>query len=179
MKRFVVLIFLFLYLYNFVGYLAVFSVLQYRIKKDVKHRLLSALPLSQLTQLSFSIHERQDRAHAMQWIENDEFRYEGKMYDVVRIVADDDSMHIFCVRDDQEEKVLADLDSHVRRNMGASSEQSSLDSFKDVFKESLVPRALITSMLDILTRVLPTNDGMSVLFTADVPSPPPRCFPPA
>lgn len=179
MKRFVALIFLFLYLYNFAGYLAVFSVLQYRIKKEVKHRLLSALPASQLTHLSFPLQKGDDQKHSIQWIEKDEFRYEGKMYDVVRMVADDDSMHIFCVRDDQEEKLLADLGLHVRRHMNASAEHSSLDAFKDIFKESFVPRSAVSSRLKLVTRVHPTNDGLYVPFTTEVPSPPPRSFLPA
>ncbi len=136
MKRLFIFIFLFLYFHNLVGYLAVYTVMKYRIQGEVKEMIKASVPISELASFSFLTADLDREAAAIQWMADDEFRYEGRMYDIVSVHVNGDSTHFNCINDVQEERLFADLGDHVRRQMGDSGNQGRLDAFKDVFKDS-------------------------------------------
>lgn len=137
MKRFFVFVFLSLYLYNIVGYLAVFTVLQYRVRSEVKKMLKATVPEGEILTLTFHTESLEKGGYALQWIEPHEFRYNGSMYDILRTHISGDSTYFECINDVQEEMLFAHLDLHVQRHMGDSGQPGKYDSFKDVFKDSL------------------------------------------
>jgi hypothetical protein len=136
MKRFFALLFLFLYLYNIVGYLAIFSVMQLRIRSEVKKMLKANLPESKLTTFAFCTVGLENDEYPIQWIEDHEFRYDGSLYDIARSYSRGDTTYFVCINDKQEDQLFAHLDNHVQRHMEDSGKPSKLDSFKDVFKDS-------------------------------------------
>ncbi len=174
MKRAIAVVFLFLYAYNFVGYLAVFTALQHRAKKTVKRTLMAHVPESQLVRFSFFTPQVEQRESPLQWIEENEFRYRGGLYDVARMFSSGDSTIILALRDDQEERLFADLDKHVSRHMGTSTEQARLDAFQEVFKDSYVARISGLDRLHIVGIVWSLLPNTYTPVTLENPSPPPR-----
>ena len=156
MKRFVAYLFLFLYLYNLAGYLAVFAVRQSAVRSEIK-KMLKESPL--------------------QWIEDHEFRYAGGMYDIVHSTVTRDSTYFLCVNDVQEEALFTDLDSHVQREMGSQGVR--LDGFKDVFKNSYTDRSPTETGLVVVTTHGPPAQSLYESVEPDVSSPPPRIIPKA
>lgn len=173
-KRFFVLIFLFLYFYNFVGYLAVFGVLQYRVKSEVRRMLLASVPESELVRLRFATVSLFGEDSPVQWLEPTEFRYCGGMYDVARILVETDTTTIYALRDDQEEQLFAGFDKHVHRHMGASAAQARLDHFQEVFKDSFIGNAPELSGIASSGLFVEAVCLLYVPITLDIPSPPPR-----
>lgn len=174
MKRFVALIFLFLYLYNFVGYLAVFNVLQHRVKKEVKRMLMASVPETELIHLSFASAVVFAEDSPVQWLEPMEFRYRGGMYDVVRMTVRSDTTIICALRDDQEERLFADLDSHVQRHMGSSAAQATLDVFQEVFKDSFLAKSPELEGPPESGRMVDEACLSYLPISLDIPVPPPR-----
>jgi hypothetical protein len=174
MKRLIVSIFLLLYVYNFAGYLAVFSVLQYQVRKDMKLKLKESVPQSELILVTFHTASLEGGLYPIQWVDQNEFRYNGGMYDIVRSHTSEDTTYFQCVNDVQEEVLFSDLNKHVQKHMGNSEEQTKLDSFRDVFKNSF-PYPVAFPVTLVLTGMLP-RIGPTQYHSIDpeVPFHPPR-----
>lgn len=137
MRRWLSIIFLSLYFYNIAGYLIIFSVTQARIRSEIKNVLKARIPETDLDTLSFCTSALAGGDYPLQWIDDHEFRFDGKMYDILRSYVRDDSTYFVCINDAQEEQLFANLDSHVQREMGSSGQTEKFDAFKDIFKDSL------------------------------------------
>ncbi len=95
-----------LFLYYTAGYFITFKAEQYLIKQIVKQRLKSQISDEELTCLVFnpsSIDFSQ-----IEWLEKHEFRYRGKMYDIVRQYVDNKGfIYYYCINDRQEEELIS------------------------------------------------------------------------
>lgn len=174
MKRFLILLFLFLYVYNLVGYLAVFSFLQYRIHGEVKRMLKASIPASELIHFTFHTSKLENGEYSLQWIKKNEFRYGGGMFDIVASRVSRDSTHFLCINDIQEERLFKNISNHVQRHMNDSSDQKNLDAFKDILKKSHTSRMVSFGALSLMGTVAgyPPNPYDSI--KPDVPFLPPR-----
>jgi hypothetical protein len=177
MKRFVALVFLFLYAYNIAGYLLLFSVLQYRTRSEVKTMLKESVPETDLTTFAFHTLSLTADAHSLQWIDDHEFRREEKLYDIVRSFVHGDSTYLVCINDVQEERLFEHLDNHVQREMGNSGNAGRFDSFKDVFKDSITK-----CVIRVGTLAVEGNIAVGAVYNyshvePDVPFLPPRSTP--
>ena len=174
MRRFFALIFLSLYLYNIVGYLAVFSVIQYRIRSEVRKLLKESVPDSQLHHFSFHTGTLERGEYQIQWIEDHEFRREGQMFDVVRSFVVNDTTYVVCINDVEEEKLFEHLDNHVKRQMEHNGQSGKFDSFKDVFQDSHRTIILVFHRLDFSGEVIALSLDGYLSIALDVPFLPPR-----
>jgi hypothetical protein len=172
MRRCIAYLFLFLYLYNLAGYLAVFSVRQNLVRSEIKKMLKESVPPSELIQLAFHSATLEAGGYPIQWIEDHEFRYAGGMYDIVRSRSTADSTYFLCVNDVQEEQLFANLDSHVQREMG--SQGVMLDGFKDVYKNSYRDRTPVESALIVVATHEPPAQRVYESIEPEVNPPPPR-----
>jgi hypothetical protein len=177
MKRVFAIVFVCLYFYNIVGYLVVFSVLQYRVRAEMKQRLKSDVPDAALTRLSFETRSLEEDIAGIRWIDRHEFTFQGKLFDIVHSTLVGDSTILLCINDTQEEQLFANLDTHVQREMGHSGEANKLDSFKDVFKESysrcFSPEPLSATHAPFI--IVPRSAYESIAL--DVPALPPKFIP--
>ena len=174
MKRLFAYLFLFLYSYNLAGYLVVFSVRQNLVRSEMKRALKASVPQSELTPFAFHTASLEQGKYPLQWIESNEFRFAGGMYDIVRSHTAGDTTYYLCVNDTQEEELFADLDNHVKREMGNQSSRGGLDAFKDVFKESYSGRCTVSVVLPMeMINPAPLAD-MYESIVLDIASPPPR-----
>lgn len=173
MRRFVVILFLFLYFYNTVGYLALIAVLQYRVRTEVKELLKHSVPDSALITLAFPTHSLRS-SDVLQWLDDHEFRYGKNLYDVVRSFTRGDTTYFVCLNDTQEELLLEHLDDHVQRQMGTSGLADRLDAFKDVFKNSLTETSLLLPQLWACGSTYLFPIVMPAQFEPTPSAPPPR-----
>jgi hypothetical protein len=171
MRRLFALIFLFLYVYNIAGYLAVFSAMQFRIRSEVKKALKASVPESELTSFAFPTSSIE---YSVQWIEDHEFRYNGNLYDIVRSHTCGDTTYFACINDAQEEQLFDHLDNHVQRHMGDSGQSGKFDSFKDVFKDSIANHRFPVGTLSFTGLIVELAVSEYFPVEPDVPFLPPR-----
>jgi hypothetical protein len=174
MRRFFALVFLFLYLYNIVGYLAVFSVVQYRIRSEVKKMLKANLPDNQLQHLSFHTASLQRGTYTLQWVEDHEFRFRGQMFDIVSTIVIGDTTTFICLNDVQEERLNDQLAGHVQQQMEDTGASSKLDAFKEIFKDSISDKAVFMPPPLQVGQLANTPLLMCGSVEPDIAVPPPR-----
>jgi len=174
MRQTIATFFLLLYLYNFAGYLAVFSILQYRTQNEIRRRIASEISDDQLTPLAFHVDLLKHESALFQWVEKNEFRHGGEMYDVVRTRIVGDSAYFLCIRDTDEERLLSNLHEHTQREMNHSGALNSFDSFRDVFKNSFNNPATGAGVLVDLGYNVVVDVALPSFLIADAPFHPPK-----
>ena len=174
MRRTIAIFFLFLYLHNFAGYLAVFFILQHRTQNEMRNRIAAEIPDGQLTLLVFHVDLLKQGSDLFQWIEENEFRHDGAMYDVVRTRVAGDSAYFLCTRDTDEERLLSDLHQHTQREMNHSGVFSNFDSFKDVFKNSFSNPAAGRGLLADFGYCAVPDMTLPLFSISDAPFHPPK-----
>lgn len=87
------------------------------------------LPENELTMILVTPENR----NLLDWEEDHEFRYKGTMYDIVKIkTVCETSTIYYCIKDNEETKLFAQLDEEVDKRMNADRNGS--DSLKNLFK---------------------------------------------
>ena len=139
MRRLLSIIIIILFLYNTVGYLALFKSLQYGIKKEIKTRIKRKLDDSDLMLIKFPSHPNKQQQKLFHWKEENEFVYEGNMYDVVRQYSIHDTIYFYCIKDSNETELFANLDAQVGQNMASNALSRNLTKlFKLSFDQSFL-----------------------------------------
>ncbi|MFZ4400775.1 MAG: hypothetical protein ACOYO1_12130 [Bacteroidales bacterium] len=77
----------------------------------------NSLPDSELFTFIFPDNPKLQQKMGIQWIEDHEFLFRGKMYDVVHKVQSGKDIVLKCINDTQEEVLFADLDKQIEKCM--------------------------------------------------------------
>jgi len=130
MKKITAFIFCVLLLFSMSGQFIVFKSIQYSVKKEIKRKIKNTVPADELHYISLS---KSDAEKKLNWLEEDkEFIFNGRMYDVVKVVADADTLHFYCINDEQEEKLFAGLEELVQKEMNATKTEKKVSVKKAV-----------------------------------------------
>lgn len=170
-KRTIAIVFLILYAYNIAGYLAVFKAMQYHVRKEIKRQIKEAVPQKDLVLITIA----EGDEGALHWIKDNEFRYMGNLFDVVRHRTENDTTYYYCVNDPQEELLFENLDAHIRTQMNADrTAQKAADVFKSITKDYFPPCLTFSLYPPAGIVLIATPDLFFDSFTSDVLTPPPR-----
>lgn len=100
--------------FNSAGYLIAYQVRRSVIRSEIKSQIKNKIPDNELVIITIT----KENSHQVDWKEKHEFRYQGKMYDVVHSKQyNDGSIHYFCITDKQETELFNHLDELVTRQM--------------------------------------------------------------
>ncbi|MCE9539543.1 MAG: hypothetical protein K8R85_10025 [Bacteroidetes bacterium] len=117
MKKIAVIFFLFVFLFNTMGYFIAFKAVHYQIKKEIKAEIKRKVNPSELTVIVIN----KKRINQIDWLENGkEMYHDGKLYDIVRNTENDTSIIYYCINDKQEEELFAHLEEHINAHIAAN-----------------------------------------------------------
>lgn len=121
----------FILLAHLVGYYPIFKIEQWRIRTAVKEKIKNAIPE---TELHCIVVAKTSSSIEMDWFEENEFYYEGSMYDIVRSVTCEDSIYYYCIQDDEEGKLFSHLDELIKQQFDQGAEKPIQTTAKKFFK---------------------------------------------
>lgn len=102
------------FLFDLFGYLPLFKVAQYKIRKEIKTLLKGSVPENELCVITIPVKELKN----IDWKrEGKEFKRNGSMYDIVRSKMEKDVIHYYCVNDEQETKLFVHLEETVNQQI--------------------------------------------------------------
>lgn len=81
------------------------------IKKEIKKQIVSGLSDHELKIFKFPANEKDFSSHGIKWVEKNEFIFEGKMYDVVRVKKINNEEWFYCFEDIKETALVERLDN--------------------------------------------------------------------
>jgi len=139
------------------------------VRKEVKSKLKSAVPLNELIVIQL----KNSELNALTWVRaNKEFIYKGKMYDVVSKSIQTHSIRFVCITDTQEEALFKHLDDLV--NMSSHAKKSLIKLQKSVeyliIAHSLAPRTAFS----YVKKTTDFSDELTVARCPEVETPPPN-----
>lgn len=80
---------------------------QKQIRKEVKHKLIAGLDDTELTYFAFTEQE----LSSLEWKHDEEFRFNGYMYDIVKREKIGNTYHFWCWKDDKETSLYQEFES--------------------------------------------------------------------
>jgi hypothetical protein len=93
------------------GFYLAFEIERCQIKEKIKEKLINNLPEKELSLIKISSGE----SKKITWTEEGkEFRYDGDMFDVVKIRTGKDTTYYYCFNDEKESKLFVSLDKLVK-----------------------------------------------------------------
>ncbi|NPD45594.1 MULTISPECIES: hypothetical protein [unclassified Lentimicrobium] len=120
MKKAFSILFLFVFLYNLVGYYIVFNMVQFQVKDEVKYLIKHFVPQEELVLISIE----NSKSYLLAWTKpNKEFRYQGQMFDIVEKQIKDNKIIYSCIHDFKESKLFENLDIHIKNYISHHPEQ--------------------------------------------------------
>jgi hypothetical protein len=111
---------LLLMLFQTASHFFVFKIHQYYIRKEIKAQIKAGVPKEALILLKI---DKSLEADEFQRVEEDEIRYHGEMYDIVRQENHGDTTWYYCIWDEKESELFAQLDEQVDQQMNQNPEQ--------------------------------------------------------
>ncbi len=147
MKKLFSIFLLTAFVFNLCGYLVIFKAIQFNIRREIKATLKKKLPEKDLHIICFSLKQIKD----IDWEENDrEFRYNGIMYDVVKWKKANDYIIYYCINDDQETCLFAQLEELTSKQL-EDDNSSAGQTAKNLFKVFSAVEYISTKHFSIIT----------------------------
>jgi hypothetical protein len=147
MKKIFSIFLLLIFLFNLAGYFIVFKIMQCSVQQEMK-TYLENNPSSKETETIVIPNSELASSSRLKFIDDDEFTYNGKLYDIVSKKTVNGSTVFYCMNDKQEEKLYAALKDHVMHNTDQNlpvKDKSNLI-IKNIIKEALTDKNITQAM---------------------------------
>jgi len=115
-RRLIPLFIIVLLMFNISGYYFTALMIQKGYKKQFRKHIRCNANEENTEILVISDAEIQRHDSPFKWMEEDEFRYYGKMYDIVKSEKQGDTNIFYCVNDKNEEKLLARFENYMKHH---------------------------------------------------------------
>jgi len=123
MRRTVSILLLLVFFFQSIGCLMLFKLQQLQVRHDVKHHILSSLPNDELILIKLPVKRDKSANQSYHFLNSDEFKYAGNMYDVVRTEKHEKETWYYCYSDKKETRVLAQLNDFVKNRMANDTQK--------------------------------------------------------
>lgn len=115
-RRLISIFIVVLLMFNISGYYFAFQMVYTGYKKQFRKQISSHSNNENTEVLVISDSEIRQHNSPFKWTEEDEFRYHGKMYDIVKCEKQGDNNIFYCVNDKNEEKLLARFEDYMKHH---------------------------------------------------------------
>lgn len=175
MKRLTTILLLVLFSYNFLGAGFVYNIWLYTIKKEVKEQV-SNKHEKELTLVKVPLDQNGNPPADFQWHEEDEFRYHGQMYDIIRSEDHGSQIWYYCHWDKAETRLLNNLSDYVSNYLEQHPEkQQQKKNFKTVLDQAfLLSHSGIFLIPGAKSGPVPPQKWSLSSLLADPDTPPPQ-----
>lgn len=176
LKKIAILVLMIALIVNICGMYFIIESVRFSVKKEIKRKIKLGVPENELHQLKFLKTDIESGNAELKWLEDNEFSFQGKMYDVVRTLDDGPYIIYYCINDFQEEQLFASLDNMICKQLTENGQAKA--------KSRLLQRLLIHEAVADICKKIPldhhfTTIGTKPLFSIqeviiDIPTPPPQ-----
>lgn len=90
--------------------LFVFKIFQAQYREEIIDLIEDGISEDELTFFAFSKDDLKNGTAGIQWMQEDEFRFDDEMYDIVKTETKGDSTYIHCIHDENESRLYVMLD---------------------------------------------------------------------
>ncbi|MCX6226116.1 MAG: hypothetical protein NTV01_15420 [Bacteroidia bacterium] len=166
MRKYIAVIILLIFIFDIGGYYLWYSLLQKNIQRDVNREIEMGINDEDLSLIIVPVNNES----GICWIKQDkEFRYQGDMYDVVKIKTIDKKKYYYCINDTREKQLVDNFNKN--NNSKKSAEKKIRQSFNYQYLPQPFGRKIYFKCTDCL---YPAPVFLFKSNKAEIHSPPPR-----
>ncbi|WP_432411862.1 hypothetical protein [Rasiella sp. SM2506] len=113
LKHIIAIFLLVIFTFNLGGSYLLFKLQQYQVRREIVHSIKKGVPDSELTTIAVSPQNQ----HELDWKNDEEFRYNHMMYDVVHAEKINENTTVYyCLSDAQEQQLIAEYTKDQQKN---------------------------------------------------------------
>lgn len=143
MKKFLAIFLILSFVLNAGGYVLIYAGIQHSLKNYASKKINSGMFASEYTIITFSTEEMKTGVHGLILLNEKEFLYKGKMYDIVNAVQKNDSVYFYCLQDKDEDKLNLTFNKSIDKNAGDPDKKSAAEKLS----RNIITEALTTGLL--------------------------------
>jgi len=110
MKKAAALFLLSIFLFNTMGYFIAFRISELQIKQAIREDIENGILQNSVSTLVIE----NSRLAGINWLEDDEFEYNGERYDVVHRSSNQYNTTFYCINDSRESGLFSNMSEHVK-----------------------------------------------------------------
>lgn len=112
----------------------------------------------------------------LHWRSDDEFEYQGRLYDISHSAHQRDTTFYYCVNDTKEESLIANVNEHVKQHTGDADNQSreSKIALKNIVQDYFCNNSLSSSSQERSEYAAFQLSSACIFLQQDIPTPPPK-----
>ena len=173
MKKTVSILLLFCLLFNVVGYYIVFHIRRAEIKDEMKKTLRQNIHNQDQEIFCFSLNDK-TAISKLEWEDDQEFRLDGKMYDVIEKKIENGKLIIRCISDEKETALVKKFEQ-INNEKGANAKGKAALLIKLISNTYLVAFVFELPVENSALIQLPYfNSNIITPLRSDVLTPPPQ-----
>jgi len=113
-----------------------FELFQVHNRAEIATMITRGIPSHKQIILGFDRQELISSVTGLRWIDENEFRYQGRMYDIINKEEKGDSVYLYCIDDSTESELYAVLEKIIENDSEDPDEQEALNNFFSQFYSS-------------------------------------------
>jgi hypothetical protein len=117
-KKIIPILLALLILLNSIGYILLYIERLANINREIRTLINEDYSAETITKLTLSNYEF---TYLLRWKGDDEFKFKGKMFDVIKIERTQNQIIIFCIRDEKEEMLISSFEKIFKRNFSSDN----------------------------------------------------------
>ena len=114
-KEIISICMLFLLVSHGVVQFVIFKIFQAKYRSDIVEMMINDITETDLVLLKFEITHFNASLHNIHWIKDDEFRFENKMYDIIKKEIKSDFVNLYCIYDENETELYSILTKYSQK----------------------------------------------------------------
>ena len=169
---------LIIFLFNTAGYYVTFLVEQIVIKNEIRSQINSGyMDDASTTIITIG---KAEKSKIVFYDENEEMRYNDRMYDIVKTIETKNTITYYCINDFKETSLIAGLNDHINTHVASNIPVKNNGSKK--ITENVI-KVYFSSVNSFTFSLIPTNvrfSGKNIIYVSaqkqnDTPPPPEFC----
>ena len=113
-----------------------FELVQKNIRSEIADQINRGIPQHQQVIFRFGINDNRNNSIQIDWKDKNEFRLDGKMYDIIKTETSEDSVYLYCMTDPEESELYSILDKLIEDDSENSDKENRFNNYFSHFYSS-------------------------------------------
>jgi hypothetical protein len=176
MKKIFSIILCITFLFNVSGYLIIFQILRSDAREEMKTYIKHNLREEEMEIVVVSNSEIASQVSTFKFVNESEFIYKGKRYDIIKKSKEANQTIFYCINDKNEENLFAGLNEHIKRNIdqNTNTKDKSNTLTKNIVKDALPEKSCCLGFIAPTSAIHFNYSKPFRERTVPTSSPPPR-----
>ncbi|MCX6164841.1 MAG: hypothetical protein NTU73_08300 [Ignavibacteriae bacterium] len=177
MKKITSILIILLLFFDSCGYIFVYIELSNYFKQEASIKINDFISDDNLEIIALHKSELSKNNSLIQFINENEIKYKGELYDIYKEVSKEDSVYYYCLNDNDENILEKAFAEYVENNTQEKNKNTPINSILDnIIKSANVPSVFNNFNFQTSVNFITQNINFFSQYSVDIPTPPPKNY---